>query len=204
MLKYPEYLSELISFLRKMPNIGFKTAEKIAFELLDWSENDLQTFAQSIQSIFKKKSYCSSCFHLKNDDSAPCSFCDTERNSDLCIVATIKDVFSLERSKVFKGHYFVLGSLLSPIAGNNIDPERLQTLKQQIYKLQPKEIILALDATLEGDATALFLKKELINNKSVISRLALGIPMGVSFEYVDAGTLNRAFSGRYVYQTIEK
>lgn len=204
MLKYPEYLSELISFLRKMPNIGFKSAEKIAFELLDWSEQDLNALGQAIQTIAKKKSFCSQCYHLKTNDTSPCCICDSSRSADLCIVATVKDVFSLERSKVFKGHYFVLGNLYSPITGDVVDPKRIQTLKQQIAKLQPKEIIIALDATLEGDATALFLKKELSDVNGTVSRLALGLPMGVSFEYVDSGTLNRAFSGRYTYQVTKK
>lgn len=203
-MKYPEYLSELISFLRKLPNIGFKSAEKIAFELLEWSDQDLNALGQVIRTVVKKRSYCSQCNHLTTNEASLCYFCDTQRSPDLCIVATIKDVFSLERSRIFKGHYFVLGSLLSPITGDSIDPKKIQLLKQQIEKLQPKEIIIALDATLEGDATALFLKKELSNVKRIISRLALGLPMGVSFEYIDSGTLNRAFSGRYMYQAPEK
>lgn len=200
MLQYPGYLAKLISFLRKLPGIGFKSAEKIAFELLSLPDQEIQKISETFQALAQDRSYCETCFHLKNSTESPCAICDTNRSCDcLCIVATVKDVFSLERSKVFKGRYFVLGSLFSPIHDIHINPQRIVALKQQIAKIQPKEIIIALDATLEGDATALFLKQELSSPHVSISRLALGLPMGVSFEYVDSGTLSRAFSGRSVY-----
>ncbi|ANH79041.1 recombination mediator RecR [Candidatus Chlamydia sanziniae] len=200
MIKYPDYLSKLIFFLRKLPGIGFKTAEKLAFELITWEKEQLEALGQAFEEISIVRSNCSQCFSLKEAPEADCHFCTKERDpSSLCVVASQKDVFFLERSKIFNGHYYVLGSLLSPITGKHIDTQRLFLLKQRIETLSSKEIILALDATLEGDATALFLKQELVTLPIFISRLALGLPVGLSFDYIDSGTLARAFSGRHPY-----
>ncbi|QXE27109.1 recombination mediator RecR [Chlamydia buteonis] len=200
MLKYPDYLSKLISFLRKLPGIGFKTAEKLAFELLDWDKDQLESMGKAFSELSAARSHCPTCFCLKSHPESLCSFCQNNRDTSiLCIVATPKDVFALERSQIFKGHYYVLGALLSPITGKHIDAGRMHLLKQRIEFLKPKEIILALDATLEGDATALFLKQELSHSSKSISRLALGLPIGLSFDYIDPGTLARAFSGRNPY-----
>ncbi|SPN73443.1 Recombination protein RecR,recombination protein RecR,Recombinational DNA repair protein (RecF pathway),recombination protein RecR,Toprim domain [Chlamydia serpentis] len=200
MIKYPDYLSKLIFFLRKLPGIGFKTAEKLAFDLLSWDSEQLKILGDAFHDVAHDRSYCSSCFTLKESTETSCHFCTKERdNGSLCIVASPKDVFFLERSKVFKGRYYVLGSLLSPITGKQIENQRLLLLKAQIESLCPKEIILAIDATLEGDATALFLKQELEHFSISISRLALGMPIGLSFDYIDSGTLARAFSGRHSY-----
>ncbi|AAD18448.1 RecR [Chlamydia pneumoniae TW-183] len=200
MTRYPDYLSKLIFFLRKLPGIGFKTAEKLAFELISWDSEQLKILGNAFHNVASERSHCPLCFTLKESKEADCHFCREERdNQSLCIVASPKDVFFLERSKVFKGRYHVLGSLLSPITGKHIENERLSILKSRIETLCPKEIILAIDATLEGDATALFLKQELQHFSVNISRLALGLPIGLSFDYVDSGTLARAFSGRHSY-----
>ncbi|WP_201456884.1 recombination mediator RecR [Chlamydia sp. 17-3921] len=202
MVKYPHYLSKLISFLRKLPGIGFKTAEKLAFELLSWDDEKLKALGNVFHETQTTRSHCSQCFCLKESSLTDCDFCSQERDASiLCVVAAQKDVFFLERSHIFKGHYHVLGSLFSPITGKHVDIQRISILKQRIEILSPKEIILALDATLEGDATALFLKQELeaLSFKGTISRLALGLPVGLSFDYIDTGTLARAFSGRSLY-----
>lgn len=200
MTKYPSYVAKLISFLRKLPGVGFKTAEKLAFELLEWDGEQLEAIGQAFTEISTARCHCPTCFCLKNFPDSPCDFCDSSRDSTkLCILATPKDVFSFERSQVFHGHYYILGTLLSPITGKHIHEERLQLLKHRVQTLKPKEIIIALDATLEGDATALFLKQELASADISISRLALGLPIGLSFDYIDSNTLARAFSGRNPY-----
>lgn len=200
MLKYPDYLSKLISLLRKLPGISFKTAEKLAFELLEWDQEQLESISQTLLQIATTRSHCPTCFCLKEHTESPCVLCHANRDtSSLCVLATSKDVFAFERSRIFQGHYYVLGSLISPITGQHIHPDRMHSLKQRIESLQPKEIVLALDATLEGDATALYLKQELSSFSIPISRLALGLPIGLSFDYIDSGTLARAFSGRNPY-----
>ena len=197
MLKYPDYIAKLISFLKKLPGIGFKSAEKIAFELLDWDPAQVEAMGLAIQEFSTSHTTCPDCFCLKANKTTPCDFCSESRDSSsLCIVATPKDVFSFERSKIFKGHYFVLGNLLSPITGKHLSLEKLAILKQRIEDFSPQEIIIALDATLEGDATALFLKQEFSHLPIKISRLALGMPVGLSFDFVDTNTLAKAFAGR--------
>ncbi|VVT42769.1 Recombination protein RecR [Chlamydia avium] len=200
MIKYPNYVSKLISLLRKLPGVGFKTAEKLAFELLEWDKEQLEAMGKAFTEISSSRCHCPTCFCLKNFPESACDFCHSSRDpSTLCILATPKDVFSFERSQVFRGHYYILGTLLSPITGKHIQDERLQLLKQRVKTLKPKEIIIALDATLEGDATALFLKQELSSIDISISRLALGLPIGLSFDYIDVNTLAKAFSGRNPY-----
>ncbi|WP_213357741.1 recombination mediator RecR [Chlamydiifrater phoenicopteri] len=200
MIKYPQYLFRLISALKRLPGIGYKTAEKLAFEMLLWPEEKLKEVSSAIQDVSEAVSFCSECFCLKDVHDA-CSFCsDPDRESEkLCVVASCKDVFLLEKAKVFRGDYHVLGSLLSPITGKKPELVRMQMLKERIQKRRYKEIIISLDATLEGDTTAMFIKEELLEYDVAISRLALGIPMGLSFDYVDSGTLARAFSGRNSY-----
>ncbi|WP_213318386.1 recombination mediator RecR [Chlamydiifrater volucris] len=200
MIKYPEYLFRLISALKRLPGVGYKTAEKLAFEMLLWPESKLQEISSAIHDVSESVSFCSECFCLK-EASEDCSFCtDSDRESEkLCVVASCKDVFLLEKAKVFRGNYHVLGSLLSPITGKKPELIRVQMLKERIQKKNYKEVIISFDATLEGDTTAMFIKEELMECGVVISRLALGIPMGLSFDYVDSGTLARAFSGRNSY-----
>ncbi|AHH22900.1 recombination protein RecR [Chlamydia muridarum str. Nigg] len=197
MLKYPDYISKLISFLKKLPGIGFKSAEKIAFELLEWDPSQVEAMGLAMQEFSASHATCPDCFCLKTSKTSSCDFCSESRDSSfLCIVATPKDVFSFEKSKIFKGRYFVLGNLLSPITGKHLSLEKLNILKQRIEDFAPKEMIIALDATLEGDATALFLKQEFSHLPIKISRLALGMPVGLSFDFIDSNTLARAFSGR--------
>ena len=125
---------------------------------------------------------------------------DASTDNTLKILKSFKDsrikIFNIEKSKIFKGRYFVLGNLLSPITGKHLSLEKLNILKQRIEDFAPKEMIIALDATLEGDATALFLKQEFSHLPIKISRLALGMPVGLSFDFIDSNTLARAFSGR--------
>src|SRR5262249_25052242 len=127
-----------------------------------------------------------------------CPFCTPNRRAShlMCVISSPRDAFSIEQTREFKGLYHVLGGLLNPMEG--FGPEKLFiiSLKQRIQQLQIHEIVLALDSTIEGDATSLYLKRELDGFAIPISRLAFGIPMGSSLDYVDGGTLARAFSGR--------
>lgn len=117
----------------------------------------------------------------------------------MCVIAYPKDVFAIEETREYRGLYHVLGGVLSPLDGRGPEHINIQSLKDKIKKYSCKEVILALDSTLEGDATSLFIKKEFYSMPVSISRLAFGLPMGSSFDYVDGGTLARAFSGRAQY-----
>lgn len=197
-MHYPEHLLKLIAVFKKLPGVGAKSAERFAFHLLEWQEEKLQEMGRVIETT---KKYLKSCVECGSLIEERCPFCQNpERRPDiLCVVASSKDVFSIEETREFRGLYHVLGGLLSPLQGLSPAPRALEKLKDRALKLGVKEMILALDSTLEGDATALYLKKELESLSVSISRLALGLPMGSSLDYIDGGTLARALAGRHIY-----
>ncbi len=196
MSKYPSDLLNLMAFLKKLPGVGSKTAERFAFELLRWSEKQLGDFGSLVASIKNKIHHCPECNCLMEENH--CAFCDPARRDAqiLCIISSVKDAFTLEETRSYRGLYHVLGGLLSPLDGRA--PEHLQfdRLKNRIQTLCIKEIIIALDSTLEGDATALYLKQQLSSLGVSVSRLAFGLPMGSTLDFVDGGTLSRALTGR--------
>ncbi len=196
MAKYPEDLNKLIAFLKKLPGVGTKTAERYAFHLLSWPEAQLQAFASHLSGVPQNICYCEECSCMLQHGQ--CSFCaNTERNTHLlCVIAHPKDAFSVEETGVFRGIYHVIGGLLSPIDGKQPEHLRIESLKKRVEQHQVQEIIIALDSTLEGDTTAMFLKQECEKWGVKASRLAFGLPIGSSLEFVDGGTLTRALIGR--------
>jgi recombination protein RecR len=192
----PPHLLKLITALKGLPGVGEKTAERFAFQILKWPKERLQTLASTLSAVPDELRHCSVCGCLIGN--TPCGLCDLSQRdpTQLAIVASDKDVFVLDGTGTFRGIYHVLGGLLSPIDGKGTEGLRLEQLRRRIAELGVKEVILALDSTLDGDATALFLKRELESLDVTLSRLAFGLPLGSSFDYVDAGTLSRALSGR--------
>lgn len=182
--------------LRKFPGVGGKTAERFAFALLDWSREERKAFAERLQNLDQEISPCNQCGCLQT--ARECVFCSASSRDprQMCVIAFPKDAFAIESTGEFRGLYHVLGGLLSPLHNRNPENLAIEALKQRIVQLQVEELILGLDATFEGDATALFLQQELSHMPIRISRLAFGLPMGSSFDYVDGGTLARAFSAR--------
>lgn len=195
-MKYPPHLLRLIDVLKKLPGVGTKSAERYAFEMISWPKSNIEEMANVIKECPILLKHCHECGCLV--DHQACHFCTSThmRIPSLCIVATPRDVFAIESTHEFKGLYHVLGALLSPI--NGMGPEKLNMLKlkRRIEELKIEELIIALDSTLEGDATSLYLKQELEPLNLSISRLAFGLPMGSSLDYVDGGTLARALSAR--------
>jgi recombination protein RecR len=198
-MKYPTHLLKLIDVLRKLPGVGMKSAERFAFEMISWPKNKIEEMADVIKHSPALLKHCQECGCLT--DTAACYFCDSApaRLPSLCIVAMPRDVFAIESTHEFRGIYHVLGALLSPIDGYGPEKLDLQKLKRRIAALNIEELIIALDSTLEGDATSLYLKQELEPLKLRISRLAFGLPMGSSLDYVDGGTLARALAARSNY-----
>lgn len=196
MAKYPASLLQLVAFLRKLPGVGQKTAERFAFQMISWGEKDQKNFAKLLSELKEKLHNCKECGALY--DTAHCGFCsNTNRDTNfLCIISNPKDIFTIENTGIYNGLYHVMPGLLSPL--DNFGPEELHfdALKSRIESLGTKEVILALDSTVEGDATSLYLKKELEALHIFVSRLALGMPLGSSLEYIDEGTLSRALSSR--------
>lgn len=196
MNRYPSELLSLISHLKKLPGVGRKTAERFAFYLLDWPEDEIKKFAMQLDTLKEKIYPCSTCGCLK--DSEHCSLCDVHLrdSSILCLVSSPRDVYAIEETKVFKGLYHVIGGLLSPLEGRSIEKLHLEKLEKRLLELAIHEVIIAFDSTLEGDATALFLKQKLDKLGIRATRLAFGLPMGSSLDFVDYGTLEKAFTGR--------
>jgi len=156
--------------------------------------------AHTIANIKKELQFCHLCGAMIEE--APCPYCDKEKRdlSRLCIVGSFKDLFLIEEMREYRGLYHVLSGVLSPLHGKEIPPQKIALLHKRIAENEVREVIIALDPTLEGEATSLYIKQQLANNNAlIISRLALGIPMGASLDYIDQGTLAFAFSGRSRY-----
>lgn len=197
MSKYPSQLLKLIDTLRKLPGVGSKSAERFAFEMLKWPENQLTEMGNIIGHVAQQLSHCKECGCLI-DNHTCCVFCDPKRieNGIICIIASPRDAFSIEETREYRGIYHVLGGVLSPMDGFGPKALKLDKLKERILALKLKEAIIALDSTVEGDATSLYLRQELESLDIQITRLAFGLPMGSALDYVDGGTLARAFIGR--------
>lgn len=195
-MQYPQRLEKLFSLLQKLPGVGRRSAQRYAFDmLLHWPERTLHELAIALDDI-KKVLLCEECGCLA--DESMCLFCSNpmRRRDVLCVVGSPKEVYTLENTREFAGLYHVLPSLLSPLDGRGEEKLNLPKLISRIQKGEVKELILALDSSLEGDATCLFLKERLSALPIKVSRLAFGIPVGSSLEFVDGGTLARALSAR--------
>ena len=199
MPSYPEELLELIAYLQKLPGVGRKTAERFAFHLLDWKNSDLQKLSGLLGNLKDRIKFCATCGAIQG--KMGCAFCtDSTRDGKiLCVVAHPKDVYAIEETRSFRGLYHILGTLLSPMEGKTPEVLKMDHLLERLHHLNTKELILALDSTVEGDTTALFLKESLLSENRKVSRLALGLPMGSSLDFVDGGTLQNALMGRQVF-----
>ncbi len=193
---YPKDLLKLIHYLKKLPGVGTKTAERFAFELIKFSDFELNDIGNLFKNLKKNIIYCEICGCLIAQDT--CKFCDNNlRDSKkICIVASFKDVFLLEKTKTYNGFYHILENLISPIEGKEIDEKNILKLKKRVENSSINEVIIALDSTIQGDATSLYIKEELSSYKVNISRLAFGLPVGTSLDYIDGTTLSQAFIKR--------
>ena len=194
MESYPQSVERLISEFAKFPGIGKKTAQRMAFHILMSNNEHSAHLAQAVMDVKTKILLCSACGGITEDD--PCHICsDTRRDKNLiCIVEDPADIYAFERMGIFRGLYHVLGGVISPLDG--IGPDSL-TIDRLLTRIQEgMEIILATNASIEGDTTALYLGK-ILNEKGVeVTRLARGIPVGGELEYVDEATLQMAIEGR--------
>ncbi|MBA2727745.1 MAG: recombination protein RecR [Parachlamydiaceae bacterium] len=198
-MKYPLQVIKLIEVLKKLPGVGSKSAERFAFQMILWKKSDLSSMAEIISATADKLRLCSTCGCLA--DETHCRFCEESRAASraICVIASLRDAYIIEETKEFKGFYHVIGGLLSPIDGHGPERLEIEKLRKRIIASKIQELVIALDSTLEGDATALFLKSALSDLPIKISRLAFGMPLGSSLDYVDGGTLARAFSARSAY-----
>ena len=192
---YPESLEKLINYYKKLPGIGEKNAERLALATLNFKEEDLDKFSESLKNI-KKIHKCSICGHLTENEI--CNICsDPSRNKNLiCVIEDYKSVVSFEKAGNYKGVYHVLNGLISP--ADNIGPDNinLSSLVKRVEEAEKPELILALKSTIEGETTTLYIKKIFEKKNVLISRLSYGIPMGAEIDYLDIVTLDKALEDR--------
>lgn len=192
---YSEPIQRLISELSKLPGIGRKSAQRLAYYLISRDNDDALKLAEAISDAVEHVVYCSQCFNIS--DSDPCKFCsDAARDrSVICVVSDSRDVLAIERTKEYKGLYHVLGGALSPMDG--IGPEEL-TISRLMSRLTPdvKEVILATNLNVEGETTAMYIAKLIKTLDIKTTRIARGIPTGADLEYADESTLANAIEGR--------
>jgi recombination protein RecR len=196
MSTFPKPVAKLIDELSRLPGIGSKSAQRLAFHLLNVEEDDAVRLSESILEARRKIKYCSKCFNMTDTD--PCPICANMKRDQklLCVVESPKDVIAMEKTKEFSGLYHVLHGAISPIDG--IGPEDIR-LRELIIRLQSEpveEVILATNPTIEGEATAMYVSKLLSSTDILVTRLAHGIPVGGDIEFADEVTLAKALSGR--------
>ncbi|MBI1923845.1 recombination protein RecR, partial [Candidatus Poribacteria bacterium] len=189
-------LAKLINELQKLPTIGPKTAQRLAFYMLKMPPEEIAKLAQAISEIKTRLAYCTICGNIT--DRNPCYICaDTSRNHQvICVIEEPDDLLAIERTKAYKGVYHVLMGVLSPLDGVGPKDLRIDSLFERVNNENIKEVILATNYTTEGQATALYLTKRLGPLGIEITRIAYGIPVGGDLEYIDEVTLAKALEGR--------
>ncbi|AMB99226.1 recombination protein RecR [Aerococcus urinaehominis] len=195
-MQYPEPISRLIDSFKKLPGIGQKTAARLAFFVINMPEAEVLQFANALIDAKRELVYCSVCGMITQDD--PCSICSDDRRdpSAILVVEDSRDVMSMERMQSFQGRYHVLHGVLSPMEGTGPEDLNITSLLGRLQDDQVKEVIIATNATAEGEATATYLSRLIQPAGITVSRIAYGLSVGSDIEYADEVTLQRAFEGR--------
>ncbi len=195
-MKRPKPLSVLIERLNKLPGIGERSAQRIAFHILKTSEKDAEKLSRAIMEVKEKVIHCSLCYNLTDQD--PCQLCqDPSRDKGtVCVIEEPGDIYSIEKAAGFKGLYHVLMGALSPLDGIGPEQLRIEPLVERVKEGGVKEVIVATNPTLSGEATAMYLLKVLKPLGVKMTRIAHGRPVGGNLEFADEVTLARSFQGR--------
>jgi len=194
MLHFSNSLTRLVGELKKLPGVGEKSALRLAFHLLK-SPGNIEALAESLLQVRERVRFCSVCFAITEDD--PCWICSGERDATtLCVVEEPQDLLAMERSRAFRGRYHVLQGALSPLNGVTPRDLKIAELMQRLEGGAVREVLIATNFSVEGEATALYLTRMIKPLGIRVTRLAHGIPIGSDLEYVDAATVQRAVEGR--------
>ncbi|CCY45640.1 recombination protein RecR [Clostridium sp. CAG:1193] len=195
-MNYPDSLNELIESFKKLPGIGEKTAERLAFSVMNMDNDTVILFSNSLKNVKNKIKRCTICGNITENNI--CDICKNEArdNNIICVVEDAKNVISLEKMGSYNGKYHVLNGLISPMDGKGPDDISIDSLISRVKKDDIKEVIIAISPTLEGETTSLYITKLLENTKVVVSKIAYGIPMGADMEYLDPMTLSMALLNR--------
>ena len=194
---YPEPIQDLVQELAKLPGIGPKTAQRLAFFLLNMPKGEAELLASAITNARSRIRYCSECFNFTDAD--PCAVCrNSARDPNwIMVVEHPKDVIAMEKTREFKGRYHVLHGAISPMEGIGPDDLKVRELIARLGRVTPREIVLATSSSLEGEATALYLGRLLKPMNYKVTRIARGLPMGGDLDYTDEITLAKSLEGRH-------
>ena len=189
-------LDELIEVFGKLPGIGKKSAMRIAFDILEKNEIEIENMLSTIKDAYTSIKHCSICGNLCEGEI--CEICSSEKRdkSVICIVESVKDVIAFEKSETYSGLYHVLGGKIDPLNGVTIEDLNISELMKRLDEKDVGEVILALNPDMEGETTALYLIKMMKNKGVKVSQIASGIPMGGNIEFTDMATLGRSLEGR--------
>lgn len=195
---YPPPMANLISEFSKLPGIGYKSAQRLAYHIISMDKERAETLVKSIQDAKEKIAYCSICGNFT--DSDPCQICSDPNRSEtsICVVESPKDIITFEKLKEFQGKYHVLHGAISPIEGTGPEDLNLHTLIKRLQENPVEELILATNLNIEGEATAMYIAKLIKPSGIKVTRIAYGIPVGSDLEYADEVTLSKALEGRRI------
>ena len=194
-------LGDLIELFSKLPNLGPRSARRIVLYLLKNKEKIIPKVITSLEELKSSLTYCENCGNV--DNSSPCNICnsDKRKSEKICVVEDIGDLWAIEKSRAYDGHYHVLGGVLSAIDGIGPDELNISSLLKKVQSNKINEIILATNATVEGQITAQFIADSCEKNQILVTRLAQGIPIGGELDNIDYNTLSAAFSSRSEMKT---
>ena len=198
---YEGIIQDLIDELGRLPGVGPKSAQRIAFHIIQSDRVDVSKLAEVLITVKERVKFCTICGNITEEEL--CKICRDPRrdNTSICVVEESKDVIAIEKTREFKGKYHVLGGAISPIDGIGPENLRIRELMQRLAETQIAEVIIATDPNLEGEATATYLTRLIKPIGVKVSRLASGLPVGGDLEYADEVTLGRAFEGRTSYDS---
>ena len=198
---YEGIIQDLIDELGRLPGVGPKSAQRIAFHIIQSDRVDVTRLAEVLKTVKERVKFCTTCGNISEEEL--CKICRDPRrdNTSICVVEESKDVIAIEKTREFKGKYHVLGGAISPIDGIGPENLRIRELMQRLAETEIAEVIIATDPNLEGEATATYLTRLIKPLGVKVSRLASGLPVGGDLEYADEVTLGRAFEGRRSYDS---
>ncbi len=198
---YEGIIQDLIDELGRLPGVGPKSAQRIAFHIIQSDRVDVSRLAEVLKTVKERVKFCTTCGNISEEEL--CRICRDPRrdNTSICVVEESKDVIAIEKTREFKGKYHVLGGAISPIDGVGPENLRIRELMQRLAETEIAEVIIATDPNLEGEATATYLTRLIKPLGVKVSRLASGLPVGGDLEYADEVTLGRAFEGRRSYDS---
>jgi len=193
---YPAPLARVLEELMKLPGIGIKSAQRIAFQLMKMPEAEYRNFVEALSHLQEQIRYCSVCWNFTDTD--PCKICSDPRREDdsICVVEEPTTLIAIEKTREFHGKYHVLLGCLNPLQGVGPADIRIKELVSRLKQRRAREVILATNPTVEGEATAVYITRLIQGDADRITRIALGVPVGGDLDYVDEVTMARALTGR--------